>query len=183
MPMNESRADPELLISLTPGFGPLRRQLATAIADAIRAGQLRPQSRLPSSRSLAAQLGVSRGVVTDAYSQLAAQGFLESNPRTAPVIAAGAAADDDDPSEPVRRAVRYDFTSTTPDVTLFPRQAWGRALERAVRTAPDAALDYGDPYGSDTCARRWRSGSAGRAVSSLARGAWSWSRASRRDLT
>jgi GntR family transcriptional regulator / MocR family aminotransferase len=146
MPMNESSA--ELLVSLLPGAGPLRRQLATAIASAIRDGRLQPQSRLPSSRHLAAQLGVSRGVVTDAYAQLAAQGFLETQPRVAPLVVAGAAADAHDLGEPVRTTVRYDFTSTTPDVTLFPRQEWRRALERAVRVAPDADLDYGDHHGS-----------------------------------
>jgi GntR family transcriptional regulator/MocR family aminotransferase len=149
MPINESSAERELLVSLLPGAGPLRRQLATAIADAIRDGRLQPQSRLPSSRDLAAQLGVSRGVVTDAYSQLAAQGFLETRPRMAPLVVAGTAAEDDDPRVPARRAARYDFTSTTPDVTLFPRQDWRRALERAVRNAPDADFDYGDHHGSE----------------------------------
>jgi GntR family transcriptional regulator / MocR family aminotransferase len=146
--MNESSAERELLVSLLPGAGPLRRQLATAIASAIRDGRLQPQSRLPSSRDLAAQLGVSRGVVTDAYAQLAAQGFLETRPRVAPLIVAGAAEHADDPGEPARTTVRYDFTSTTPDVTLFPRQDWRRALERAVRNAPDAEFDYGDRHGS-----------------------------------
>jgi GntR family transcriptional regulator/MocR family aminotransferase len=145
---NESRPERELLISLVPGAGPLRRQLAAVIADAVRAGRLRPQSRLPSSRDLAAQLGVSRGVVTDAYAQLSAQGFLETQPRMAPLVAAGASVPSDDPQEPSRRGVRFDFTPTTPDVTLFPRHAWRRALERAVRSVPDAALDYGDRHGN-----------------------------------
>jgi GntR family transcriptional regulator/MocR family aminotransferase len=146
--MNESSPEREFLISLLPGAGPLRRQLAKEIADAIRSGRLQPQSRLPSSRDLAAQLGVSRGVVTDAYAQLAAQGFLEVRPRTAPLVVAGRAVEADDPRESPQRATRYDFTSTTPDVTLFPRQEWRRALERAVRDASAADLDYGDRHGS-----------------------------------
>ncbi len=148
MRVNESSTDREFLISLRPGAGALRRQLATGIADAIRSGRLQPQSRLPSTRDLAAQLGVSRGVVTDAYAQLAAQGFLEVHPRTAPLVVAGRAAESADAREPARRAARFDFTSTTPDVTLFPRHEWRRALERAVRTVPDADLDYGDRHGS-----------------------------------
>lgn len=146
--MNESRSERELLITLPPGAGSLRRRLAAEIADAIRTGRLQPQSRLPSSRDLAAQLGVSRGVVTDAYAQLAAQGFLDVHPRAAPVVVAVSAAGADDPREPTHRPVRYDFISTTPDVTLFPRQEWRRAFERALRTMADAELDYGDRHGS-----------------------------------
>ena len=146
--MHESSPQREFLVTLQPGAGPLRRQLATAIADAIRDGRLQPQSRLPSSRDLAAQLGVSRGVVTDAYAQLAAQGFLETRPRIPPLVAAGTAAEADAPGEDRRRPPRYDFTSTSPDVTLFPRHEWRRALERAIRDASAAELDYGDRHGS-----------------------------------
>ncbi len=146
--MNESSPQREFLISLQSGAGPLRRQLAIVIADAIRDGRLQPQSRLPSSRDLAAQLGVSRGVVTDAYAQLAAQGFLETRPRTPPLVVAGTAAEADAPGDAPRRPPRYDFTSTSPDVTLFPRHEWRRALERAIRNAPAADLDYGHRHGS-----------------------------------
>jgi GntR family transcriptional regulator/MocR family aminotransferase len=148
--MNESTPQREFLISLRPGAGPLRRQLAIAIADAIRDERLQPQSRLPSSRDLAAQLGVSRGVVTDAYAQLAAQGFLETRPRTPPLVAAGTAAEADAPDDAPRRPPRYDFTSTSPDVTLFPRHEWRRALEQAIRNVPAAELDYGHRHGSAT---------------------------------
>jgi GntR family transcriptional regulator/MocR family aminotransferase len=148
-PVNESSAAWELLVSLEPGRDPKRHQLARSIADAVREGRLRPQTRLPSSRDLAAQLGVSRGVVTDAYAHLAAQGFLETKPRRAPLVAAGAASSMDDPPEPPPQRVRFDFTPTTPDVALFPRNVWRKALDRALRTAPSTALDYGDPRGSD----------------------------------
>jgi GntR family transcriptional regulator/MocR family aminotransferase len=149
MRMTESSVKREFLIApLLPGAGPLRRQLAIAIADAIRDARLQPQSHLPSSRDLAAQLGVSRGVVTDAYAQLVAQGFLETRPRTPPRVVAGTAAEADAPGDVPRRAPRYDFTSTSPDVTLFPRHEWRRALERAIRDAPAAELDYGDRRGS-----------------------------------
>ena len=147
--MNESRTTWELLVSVTPGKGPLRHQLARSIAEAIREGRLRPETRLPSSRDLAAQLSVSRGVVTDAYAHLAAQGFLELQPRHAPLVAAGATRSTDDPPEVPPQRFRFDFTPTTPDVTLFPRDVWRRALDRAIRVAPDAELDYGDRHGSD----------------------------------
>jgi GntR family transcriptional regulator/MocR family aminotransferase len=95
---------------------------------------------------LAADLGVSRGVVTDAYDQLVSEGYLEVKPRSAPVVAAVVAG-----SPPALEAEmpnwRFDFSATTPDVALFPRRAWIRAVERALRQAPDAALDYGDRRG------------------------------------
>jgi len=54
----------------------LRQQLSEAMKQSIRAGLLPAGSRVPSSRSLAGDLGVSRGVVADAYAQLVAEGFL-----------------------------------------------------------------------------------------------------------
>jgi GntR family transcriptional regulator/MocR family aminotransferase len=50
----------------------------------VRAGRLHPGTTLPSSRALAAQLGVSRGVVVEAYAQLVAEGWLETRPARRP---------------------------------------------------------------------------------------------------
>ena len=58
---------------------PLHRQIETSIRDAIRAGRLPRGSSLPPSRVLAADLGVSRGVVVEAYQQLASEGYLASH--------------------------------------------------------------------------------------------------------
>ncbi|MGY4647648.1 GntR family transcriptional regulator [Mycobacterium sp. URHB0021] len=70
---------PELLITLDRAHSePLHRQLADGLRDAIRTDRLAPQSRLPSTRVLAADLGVSRRLVVDAYSQLVAEDFLFS---------------------------------------------------------------------------------------------------------
>ncbi|WP_272473011.1 PLP-dependent aminotransferase family protein [Baekduia alba] len=128
----------------------MRRQLETVLREAMRAGSLAAGARLPSSRDLARQLGVSRGVVVDAYGALGAQGFLRLRERAAPTVAsrpdspAGQHADEQPPIAP---PPRFDFAATTPDVSLLDRRAWIRALERSLRDAPDAALDYGDPRG------------------------------------
>jgi GntR family transcriptional regulator / MocR family aminotransferase len=53
---------------------PLHEQIERAVRDAIRDGRLKASARLPSSRGLAAELGVSRGVVTTAYDQLRLSG-------------------------------------------------------------------------------------------------------------
>jgi GntR family transcriptional regulator/MocR family aminotransferase len=131
----------ELLIELDRGGRePLRRQLEARIHEAIQDGSLPDGTRLPSSRSLAEQLAVSRGVVVDAYEQLIAQGFLISRPRQVPVVRAGEAPR----PAPPRPAVRYRFvlSPNAPDLSRFPRRLWLRATAEAMRDLPDTELDY-----------------------------------------
>src|SRR5690242_7099046 len=80
----------ELLVGVRGDGPPMRRRLAAELRDAIRAGRLRTGVRLPASRVLAAQLGVSRGVVTDAYEQLSAEGWLAARRGAGTVVAGGA---------------------------------------------------------------------------------------------
>ena len=78
MPLNAA----ELQVSLAgPEVGPLRVRLANASRDAIRSGRPGPGTTLPSTRILAQDLGLSHGVVVDAYNQLAAEGFIRGRPR------------------------------------------------------------------------------------------------------
>ena len=70
---------PDLLVRLDRGGPPMRLQLEGQLRDAIRSGRLRPHTALPSSRALAGELGVSRGVVVEAYAQLAAEGWLTAS--------------------------------------------------------------------------------------------------------
>ncbi|HSC01820.1 MAG TPA: PLP-dependent aminotransferase family protein [Solirubrobacteraceae bacterium] len=128
----------------------LRACLERTLRDAIREGSLRAGVELPASRRLAAQLGVSRGVASDAYAELEAQGYLQVTSRRRPVVAevAGARPRVATVSAPTRTAPRYDLTPTTPDVTLFPRRQWAAALAAAVRDASATSLDSGDPRGS-----------------------------------
>src|SRR5258707_12626248 len=77
--MDKSRTNSGVLVVLDHDARiPLHRQIETSIRDSIRAGQLPRGSSLPPSRVLAADLGVSRGVVVEAYQQLAAEGYLAS---------------------------------------------------------------------------------------------------------
>ena len=69
------------------GGAPLRRQLEHALRDAIRSGRLTTGAALPASRLLAHQLGVSRGVVVDSYSQLVAEGYLSAKRGSATRVA------------------------------------------------------------------------------------------------
>ena len=127
----------------------LRRQLEDALRVAIRSGRLAPGSVLPPSRDLADELGVSRGVVVDSYSQLATEGYLAakrgSGTRVALLPAPG--------SPPRRRQVsrarrfQYDLRPGQADFHAFPRAAWKAALARALRELPDARLTYGEHRG------------------------------------
>jgi GntR family transcriptional regulator / MocR family aminotransferase len=126
----------------------LRAGVERMLREAILDGALRPGVRLPSSRALAAQLGVSRGVATEAYGQLAAQGFVVNRARAAPVVADTAPpARRAEPPAPAAPTPRYDLTPTTPDVTLFPTRRWVSTLVSVARTTPTAAYDYGDSRG------------------------------------
>src|SRR5258708_5404033 len=95
MTISGTTSGPELLVELDRSAPePLHRQLANGLRDAIRAGRLAPATKLPSTRVLPADLGVSRRLVVDAYSQLTAEGFLisrhGSGTRVATVDAASA---------------------------------------------------------------------------------------------
>src|ERR1700735_2068607 len=79
---------PELLLRLDRSASmPLRSQLEAGVRDAIRDGRLRGGERLPSSRELARELGVSRGLVQECYSQLLAEGYLTSRTGAATRVA------------------------------------------------------------------------------------------------
>lgn len=137
------------MVELDRGGGqPLYEQLERALREAIRDGRLSAGARLPSSRGLAAELGISRGVVTSAYEQLAAEGYLESS-QGAPVrIAGGVRAQPPPPPAPsLLQKFAYDFTPGLPDLAGFPRDRWLRSLRAAWRETALDAVGYGDPRG------------------------------------
>ncbi|MFE4397341.1 MULTISPECIES: MocR-like pyridoxine biosynthesis transcription factor PdxR [Streptomycetaceae] len=155
----------------------LARRLREAVAD----GRLPVGARLPAGRVLAAELGVSRGVVTDAYRRLAEEGQIAGRGRGGTVVVAATAVpvtaavvpgevpaarpprqvpalfrDDPDPEvfERLRGApARIDLTPGVPDLAAFPRAAWLRA-ERAVLDGLAASdLGYGDVRGTPVLRR------------------------------
>ena len=79
----------DLLVELDrTGAMPLHRQIEAVLRDGIRTGRLRQGASLPSSRRLATEIGVSRGVVVEAYNQLLAEGYLTSAPGSYTRVAA-----------------------------------------------------------------------------------------------
>ncbi|HEY0673257.1 MAG TPA: PLP-dependent aminotransferase family protein [Longimicrobiales bacterium] len=135
------------------GREPLRTQVVRELRGAVQSGRLRPGSALPSTRSLASDLGISRGLVVEAYEQLVAEGYLIARRGSATRVAGRTTR----PPQPraLPASVRsgngaapeqYDFRPGIPDISLFPRRAWLRALRRA--WAGDASmLDYPEPHG------------------------------------
>ncbi len=141
---------PRLLLDLgAEAAGPRHARLARALREAIRRGRLAPGTALPPSRVLAAELGCSRWVVTEAYAQLAAEGYLEatvgSGTRVRRLAAApappglGAAA----PAPPAP----LDMAPGLPDLRAFPLRGWLAALRSAATDLPSADLGYPDPAG------------------------------------
>ncbi|MFE7209970.1 PLP-dependent aminotransferase family protein [Streptomyces sp. NPDC057611] len=125
-----------------------RAGLEKALRDAVRDGRLSPGTRLPATRRLAAELGVSRGTAKAAYDQLVAEGYLTARQGSGTRVAALPAVDAQEPGAAARaRAPRFDLRPGSPDVGTFPAAAWLRALRRAIATAPSLTYDYGDPRG------------------------------------
>jgi GntR family transcriptional regulator/MocR family aminotransferase len=151
MPVEWAGLGPELLLALDRSRDePLRVQLERELRDAIRSGRLAAGERLPSSRALAAELGLSRGLVLECYGQLQAEGFLSSRSGSATRVAANAVAPAELPQRPnaaLRPRLTVDFRAGVPDLTSFPRRDWAWALREACRDATPAELGYGDPRG------------------------------------
>lgn len=121
-----------------------------ALREAVQSGRLAPGTRLPPYRSLAADLGIARNTVADAYAELVAEGWLTarqgSGTRVAQLVA---------PTVPVRRLrapaspVRptYDLVQGQPDPSAFPRGGWLASARRVLGNAPHDAFGPGDPRG------------------------------------
>src|SRR5271154_479770 len=120
--MGANLQEPELALGLERGGAPLHLQLEAGLREAIRTGRLESGTRLPASRTLAGDLGGSRRLVVEAYSQLLAEGYLRSR-RGAGTFVAEAATAGDVAVDPVAALVlAFDFFPGAPDLAGFPRR-------------------------------------------------------------
>ncbi len=127
-----------------------RAALEAALRDAVRGGRLPAGTTLPSSRALAADLGIARNTVADAYGQLVAEGWLAARHGSGTWVAerAGPPAGQSRPLPgPAARGARYDLRPGVPDLAAFPRAAWLAAARRALAAAPARDLGYTDVRG------------------------------------
>jgi GntR family transcriptional regulator/MocR family aminotransferase len=127
----------------------LHEQIERSLRESIRCGRLPAGMRMPSTRGLASELGISRGVVTEAYGQLAAEGYLTTS-QGAPVRVARTvrAPSQRTPARSLLPSFPYHFHPGLPDLASFPRDRWLRSLRSALRESPLAAVGYGDPRGA-----------------------------------
>ncbi|MFI8105947.1 PLP-dependent aminotransferase family protein [Streptomyces sp. NPDC086023] len=143
------RTGSDLHLELAPA-GRRRAALADALRAAVREGRLPPGTRLPPYRSLAADLGVARNTVADAYAELVAEGWLTarqgSGTRVAERVAPRAAVRRPKPV-PAPAEPSYNLLQGQPDAGSFPRTGWLAAARRALAAAPDEAFGPGDPRG------------------------------------
>jgi GntR family transcriptional regulator/MocR family aminotransferase len=128
-----------------------RAGLEAALREAVQAGWLVSGTRLPSSRTLAADLGIARNTVAEAYGQLVAEGWLTARQGSGTRVA-DAAARTQEPAAGTRspaalRPGQYDLRPGSPDLSAFPRAGWLSAARKALSAAPSQALGYGDPRG------------------------------------
>ncbi|OKI27246.1 GntR family transcriptional regulator [Saccharothrix sp. CB00851] len=131
------------------GPGRLHDRVARGLRTAIRDGRLAEGDAVPPSRALAEELGCSRWVVTEAYGQLVAEGYLAArvgsatrvswSPRTAAKPRAR--------RTPAGPAVRYDLAPGLPDLRAFPRRRWADAVRSVIGSAGHYDLDLPDPAG------------------------------------
>jgi len=118
------------------------------LRSAIRTGRLAAGERLPATRVLAGQLGVSRGLVVDAYAQLESEGYVESLIGSGTVVAAGVTTPGTSLVPPLKRRLDVDFEYGVPDLASFPTRDWSWSLSEACRTA--TVDDLGDEAGTGT---------------------------------
>ena len=134
---------PELLLQLDrDGADTLGAQLQSQLRDAVQTGRLAAGEKLPSTRALAAELGVSRGLVVECYAQLEAEGYLDSRSGSATRVSACAAGSPAGSASELAPSSQLlvDFRYGAADVGAFPMRDWLWALGEAAKESPYATL-------------------------------------------
>ncbi|MFZ3555111.1 PLP-dependent aminotransferase family protein [Streptomyces sp. BH055] len=144
------------LLDVGPAEGGRRRlhdRLAHALRTAIRDGRLTEGAAVPPSRALAEELGYSRWVVTEAYGQLIAEGYLSARVGSATRVSWSPETSGSTPARPrggraqARPRIRYDLAPGLPDLRAFPRRRWADAVRAVIGSAVHYDLGLPDPAG------------------------------------
>ena len=142
---------------------PLYRQIYGRIAGAVLDGRLAPGARLPSARSLAAQLSIARGTVETAYQLLAGEGYIVARGAAGTLVAPaldrallksdGAAWPDRAPMAPPVSGMSVGppalFRMGLPALDAFPSKIWSRLFARQARALGPTDLAYQSPAGHE----------------------------------
>ena len=153
-------------LQLSPAAVP-KRGLTSWLVNAIRAaimdGRLPTGAALPATRLLAGDLGVSRGVIVEAYQRLADEGLVSARPGAGTRVSGPGSEREREPGpgpgptrlvpsvlpQRWRRHAELDLSPGVPDLSGFPRATWLRAERWVLDRASVADLGYGDPRGSE----------------------------------
>lgn len=134
---------------------PVFEQICDNIRQRVTRGDLTHGTRLPATRALATELGVSRSTVVTAYEQLVAEGYLSSLQGSGYTIRAMEGVEFTAPkptlprrAEPEVTATRLPFAPGYPDMRLFPYRQWAKSVARVCRTNPQAMLLGGAAFGN-----------------------------------
>ncbi|WP_303870184.1 PLP-dependent aminotransferase family protein [Acetobacterium wieringae] len=140
----------------------LMRQIYQQIRDLILEGQLAPAEKLPSTRQLATNLGISRSTVLEAYNQLIAEGYLIGNHGSGTVVSSGIDIVSPSPKTAVKKhsattvTVKasttsvINFQSGVIDSSRFPLSEWKKAYQRSLDQIPETAFGYHPSAGVST---------------------------------
>ena len=149
------------------GDDTITASLFAQLREAIESGRLAAGDRLPPSRQVADDLGISRHTVTTVYGRLAAEGYTDgragagsyvtsmaaptpttrANPNALTAVLETEPWNSESSSDP---PVRFDLRSGTPDLALFPIDDWRRCMTTALQTAP---VGYDHPAGAESLRR------------------------------
>lgn len=138
---------------------PLFVQLCDQIRQRIVSGRLARDLRLPASRNLAAELGLSRSTVVTAYEQLVAEGYIEGRPGSGYFVcrlgesdspqARGKSPANSRENEKIGTPPAFSHPGY-PDHRLFPYRPWARSIARSARLTPTALIRSTSPFGSES---------------------------------
>jgi GntR family transcriptional regulator / MocR family aminotransferase len=149
-------------IAVEPGARPLYRQIYDGYRAAILEGKLRAGQRIPSTRALARELGISRLPVLTAFEQLLHEGYLEGRTGSGTFVAASLLDETarskpnlrkrdqavaQPRSEPEKKPELGAFRVSLPALDHFPHKIWTRLVTRHARAMPIELMAYGDPAG------------------------------------
>lgn len=163
----------DFFLSIPQDGTPVYLRIAEGLRQAIQAGRLKPGERLPSSRRLAAMLGIHRHTISAAAEELVAEGWLEGGQRRAYRVCAMLPPEFSSPkagqrgaapssklkwrfvrqalpfrSPPVRgRGFRYAFPAGVPELRLFPYEEFRKCVSQTLRHSPTIFGGYGSPEG------------------------------------
>lgn len=137
---------------------PLQSQIARQIRALVLNGRLKPQAKLPSTRTLAEELDVARATIVEAYGQLLGEGYIETRSGSGTRVAAelpealltatpAAKVKSSRPRTAGKREPARPFRSGLVDWENFPHDDWGRMLGRFWRNPPVTLLEHNDPFG------------------------------------